>query len=223
MLHKLKAVDRDQSAISLPDFATTGPICAKYVEILAKDRELQARRNEIKKEVAEIVARNPKGFGIAGEIVHPPRGPAKSAGPVEKLLSAFAPTKAVPQVGQRDADIERSRELSMEGDQLDDAMRVLSDRIAVLHRKASREYCERIVEEYRPLAANVANAVIALGEALEAHDEFTDELQRREIQWGYLLPVERPRWRDILRILKSAVEGGHLDARAIPEEWGSRA
>lgn len=211
----------DTKSDLLPDFASGGPICARYAEALGKNRELQARRSDISREVAAIVARYPKGFGLAAEMVAP--APAKAETPVDKLLGVFAPQKPAPKKSAIDADILTARDLSREGEQLDEAMRVLGDQLSALHRKASREYCENIVDQYRPLAARVAQAILDLGEAIDAHDAFIHEVQRREIQSSYLLIVERPRWQQIMRWLKSAIEGGHFDARKIPEKWRSRA
>lgn len=209
--------------IDLPDFATAGELCKQYAAVLSKEAELRSRREEINREIAEIRSRNPNGFGIMAEVAPPKPNVEKSESPVSKLLGAFAPKKVDHHATGDEADMERSRELSIEGGQIDDARHILDDPRLLMHRKASREYCELIIDDYRPFAASVAQAIIALGEAIEQHDAFVSEVQRREVQSSYLMIVERPRWSHIVRWLKSAVDGGHLDARAIPDEWRAKA
>lgn len=210
--------------LNLPDFADAGEICREYAAICAKDAELRRRREEISAEIRDILARNPRGFGSQSEYNAPSRqDTGKQESPVTKLLGNFAPKKAETPVGASHADMLRSTELSAEGSLIDEALRLLDDQRLMLHRKASHEYCDIIVDKYRPLAADVANAIAALGRAIEEHDVFVAEVQRRNVHASYLMCVERPRWGQIVRWLRSAVEGNHIDARTIPDEWKAKA
>lgn len=219
---KMKESGKDGAGNSLPDFATAGPHCIRYAEAVQKGRELRARCNELQADADAIRERNPRGFGIAAEIVNPPvpKAPPREETELYRLLGDLLPAAPPPpELVGRDGDLVRAKEISRERESLDAAIRVLDDQLIILRRNASREYCELIANKYRPVASRMAAALLELGRAMEEHDAFTGVLGKAEVQWSFLVPVERPQWFGLMRQLRSAVEGGHLDPKAIPTEW----
>lgn len=212
------------AATKLPAFdENIGPDTSRYLRAEALSLRLQAQRDRLSKEHHELIAnnRNLRDTFSRENNTATPREPTRA----EKLLAELDGETVVEKPVERtDAEREalaRSRELGASSQDVRDAIQQLGEKTQYWRTKACAEFCQAVREEhYAPVAVDVAKALVALAEAVDRHDAFMGELHAMGVtQRSHLLCVELPRWRDLLRQLRSAAEHGYLKASAIKAEW----
>jgi hypothetical protein len=235
MLGRGKTEIRNESATAAgprPRFRETAPVWARLTDKLA---ELTAREAELIEQLRplnERLARTGQfeaGFGHikpkrddapVAEIDHSPA--------VKKLLGDLAPPPLAPVQFRitEGPDKAKWREISDELDSVRSAIGVIHEPLKKAWLAGSADYCQHISPDYRAVAASVCASLIALGHAMVAHEKFAKDLREQGVAWGMLRPMAvsalgSPLHADseFSRVLKWAVECGHLHADDIPPEW----
>jgi hypothetical protein len=198
--------------------------------ILAEIRVITAKQDRRAAKVLE-------GPGVEITIAPTPKAPLSAK--LLALLGEHAPAPepelpaAEPVWTQTRAGDEELAVLSRELTNIHAAAAILQPRLTLAHAEGSKLVCTAAAAEYATVATQVAVALVALGDALIAHNRFTQELVNDGVDWSYLRPVPvnaivasvgNPLDGGRLRQwLAGAAEGGHFDMTDIPADWNPPA
>ena len=193
---------------------------AELIEKLRPLNEALARTGEFsvgiqrihQKQTTEVEQHSPAVQRLLGDLTPPARSPAPFnlvEGPIK----------------------EKWREVSDELDAVRTAISVIHEPLKRAWLNGSAAYCERVAPDYRAVVADVCAALIAAAQAMLAHEKFLKDLREQGVAWGMLKPISisglglgspLEATSELSRMLKWAVECGHLPAENIPREFAAR-
>lgn len=162
---------------------------AEYAAMIAKRLELSELLSTLNKEAAALdikIAAQPKSPHSAG---------------VSRLLGD--PEDSAPHLRKR------RREVSGEITDIETALGVIAKRIAAARDIASKTACDVIRGEYQRRLSVVCDAARALEAARSYHDALLEDLEREDINLGYLRPVRAHFTERVAHFIKEAREAGH--------------
>jgi hypothetical protein len=238
-----------------PDWAQTEPVkalCAlapRWAEIKTKGMELARRAAEIHSEIGtlkEPLAKSGEfdSFRVANEMstaallaAQPPAKEIKASPGAAALLGALTPPPRAPAPyfkPRRSPDRERFDALGRELESIEEALALLNQvapgerrsEVENLYLDGCREYCEIVRPEYDAITARFCNALVALGEATVAYNDFVKE-RLVGIAWASLRPIQTSQMlgdpldqtSELRRLLTLAAERGHFNLADLPEDW----
>lgn len=173
MASLFKRTPAASTAVVVPSLEEAWP---QYAVLVSKRSELEARRAEIEKELANLR----KGTSPAALAAARTDRARALLGDIEGGAGLLTPTRT--DVSNRITEL--NRELS----DIAGALGMLSTRIELETNKASRAVCDRIRDGY---AAAVVDVALALTKAKAAYNELvriTEDLEVNEVRWIGNLP-----------------------------------
>jgi hypothetical protein len=228
-----KQVDRQTGKI--PSFREAAPEWARLSDKLAELTATEAQLIEELRPLNEKLARTGQfSLGMVRRqkpneedrsnvaVDHPPG--------VKKLLGDLAPPVKSKEnfLVFEGPEKARWRELSEELDSVRMAISLIHEPLKKAWLDGSAAYCQHVAPDYRNIASGVCAALIALGRAVMAHEEFAKALRQQGVAWGMLRPVSLSALgnpldasSEISRALMWAIECGHVHVDDIPSEWAA--
>jgi hypothetical protein len=137
-------------------------LCDKRAGLLVRQSAVRAEKRDVERQIAETPA------------------PALRRGVAELLEEAADSTTALRA---------RLAELTVLERDIDAALEVLRQRLAVARTAASRAIVEAVRPEYARRVSAVAHALEAVAVARAAYDELRDQFEREDVSWGALGPA----------------------------------
>jgi len=151
----------------VPSLAEAG---ADYAAIVDKQQELQGRQSALTTERRELEAK-------------------VAAAPAPAYRPAIA-TLLGESVESTSAELARLKEISALDADIKAALEILRQRSDVARGKASMAVCDRIKPEYARRVAAICKALEVVHEARAAYAELVDDLERNDISWSRLGPMQ---------------------------------
>ncbi|WP_363348845.1 hypothetical protein [Methylocystis echinoides] len=210
---------------NLPDFnEATGPHSARYFKAAALSKRMQEQRNKLFEEGQAIRRENPGTFSQMNyeyATVRP-----REINAAEALVAEFVrPEGEVAQPASVNSEaLARGREIGTSTQQLDDALHQLGEKMLELHVRSCKEFVllPEVQSAYRPIGERISVAILELASAVDEHDAFVEALSKRGVRhFSWLGPIERPSWNTIRRMLRSAVEAGHITKDQL-DKWNDK-
>jgi hypothetical protein len=197
-------------------------------QIIAEMKVITAKQDRRAAKVLE-------GPGVEIAIAPKPKAPLSPR--LLALLGEHAPAPepvlpiAEPVWTQTRAGDEELAALGRELTNIRAAVEILQPRLTLAHAEGSALVCAAVASEYAAVARQVTDALLAVGDAIIAHNRFTQALVNDGVAFEYLRPlpmnaiiaaVGDPQDLDHSRIkrwLAGAAESGHFDMTDIPADW----
>lgn len=170
----------------LPTLETSS---SDYAGLVAKRQELHELLSALNKEAGDLDSK----------IAAAPNAPHSAA--IARLLGD--PEDAAPNLRKR------RHEVSGAITDCETALGVIAKRIVAAREVASKTACDAIRGEYRRRLAAVCSAAKALEVARSNHDELLNDLEREDINLGYLRPVRAHFVERVSYFLKECAENDH--------------
>ncbi|MBB4427989.1 chromosome segregation ATPase [Bradyrhizobium sp. CIR48] len=161
----------------------------EYSSLVARRQELSELLSSLNREAADLdtkIAAQPQAAHSAS---------------VSRLLGD--PEDAVPNLRKR------RREVSGEITDCETALGVIAKRIVAARDVASKTACAAVRGEYGRRLGVLCEAAKALEAARAQHDSLLDDLEREDINLGYLRPVRAHFVEKVAYFLKECAEAGH--------------
>lgn len=146
---------------------------------------------------------------------------------VDQLPAPAAIESDIDKIYHLNGDQRRATELAQEAEAIDHALEILRPQVDKLRAQASADFCAQVQDEYKSIAGRVCAAIIEVGRAMEDHRRFVkgiteqgaaySSLRTLNVDLHYGSPSDR--YSDLRLFLDDAIYLGHLDAKAIPQEW----
>jgi hypothetical protein len=201
----------------------------QYCALCQREEAIQAEINSLNREIERTSYANADPRKLVRITTTPPIKRISDA--ARRLLGSAAPPPEPPPalsvttVSYDDARVQRQHDLSAELEAVREAKPVLLQQLERAHAEGSRRLCEALAPEYTAIVKQLADAVIALGNAALMHELFLCE--HREALLGFLRPpaielvADDPRQTDsrIRRFLRSAAEAGYFNLAQVPDAW----
>jgi hypothetical protein len=228
-----------------PTLATVHP---EGKEISDKVGALCRRRDEIHVELQEIgqwlmwdnaiIFRGDREMPSA--VIAPPKPTTPLRKSLLEKLGRFAPEREpkpqpdaeppLPQVVYNDPLVARKVELAKELCDIEDALAILHPQLTRAHQQGSQKLCAALLPEYRTaVASRLASAMVALVEAVAAHDRFTHRIVMDGADPIFLRPLDipalmytfgDPRKVSFVRAwLAWGIQNGHISPDIVPAWW----
>jgi hypothetical protein len=202
-------------------------LCEREEQIFAEMKPLQAALNESR----QLLSFDTSGPSRKKEPVQ-----IKASQAAADILGDLTPTpKTIPAfVAPVPAEVTKLREFSVELDAVREAIELLRSPQkgerhspwAQAHVEGSKKYCELIEPEYSQVASGYLDALVALGRATVAYNDFVKQHlvgvafeHLRPIQTSPSLGDPLDRQSEIRRLLAWAAECGRFNLKNIPDEW----
>lgn len=119
---------------------------------------------------------------------------------------------------------DRYNALAKESDAIQVALGYISRPLEEARREYSKKLVEQRKDEYAERAEAVVDAARALGDAIQSHYQYLDELRLAGVEWRRLRPLNLERYGDLaephtplLQTILDAIELGHVGAGKIPD------
>lgn len=198
---------------------------SRYDALLARQAELLARADEIRREVGAGITTYrttlaPSGavtsFGVEEDLkVQASRNQLSIESPKPKpvpklrhpggaaLLEGLLEPQPESETNPPEPPAswvgeDRYRAISAEMESLTEAMKLLAEPIAAARKEYSQQVAEQQREEYRAaIAESVVAAAQALGNAIESHYEYLDTLRLAGVEWRLLRPLDLSAFGDL--------------------------
>ena len=207
----LKVVETGPAIV--PSLAEVSP---EYGRLQAKRSELEARKVELGRERSALEKRH---------YLDQDRSTAAANRAVAALLGD--PVEGAPEVDDR----ERLRQIATMLRDVERALETLEERINAERRAASKLVCDQVKDEYDRRVTALCEAVTAMHERHVELVEMTNQLDRRNVQWSRLHPMQHPRllgsptdtYGPVAQYLREAIEHGFLGKDSMPESLRHKA
>jgi len=232
---KLEVVTDPQHDAATPRlrFRDAAPEWARLTEKLTELTAREATLIEELRPLNERMARKGEfSTGVVRRTVKSQDRPApiEHSDAVKKLLGDLTPPPAAPHEYKivENHDKAQWRLLSEELDTVRTAIGLIHEPLKKAWLDGSAAYCQHVGPDYRTIASGLCASLIALGQAVVAHEDFAKDLREQGVAWGMLRPMSiaalgsplKPD-SEFTRVLKWAIECGHLHTNDIPTEWSA--
>lgn len=224
---------------------------ARYDALLARQADLLARADELRSEIGSGLTTYKTSISAAGNVTgfHVEEDLKVQVGrnqlaiespkpkPVQKLrhpgavalLEGLLPDPPTEELNPPDpppsfAGEARYREITRETEAITEALKLIGPEIEHEHRAYSERVLAERADEYRQVAANIADAAQAFGQAMFDQYRFIDSLRLSGVDWRRLRRLNITAFGDLAdasnplkRLLADAEEQGHVTGNKIPD------
>ena len=205
-------------------------IYPRYADLIVKQAELLARQEVVHALAVPLAERGKHAMASwQAQLPKPKVKPVVRHAGAVALLDDLLPEQTHEELNPPqprpswDGEVELS-ELSAEAESIQEALKLLAGELT----KARREYSKMVAaergEEYQSRVARVVDTVLALGNAIEEHHAFLNEIRLDAVAWKHFRQVDMTAFGELdeagsilMRLVTDAVERGHVSGGKIPK------